>query len=146
HGHNGLRVAQVEHLVGDARLDIDEVPRLVLDRLLQSGAILVPYAALEDVEHHVEPYVNVRVGDAAGRDAGDVHREVSRGNVLRGESRAILDPVPRADAVTAADDPDAVPAFDVLFEIFVRIRHSLGSLSLVLQVRRPAQYASAEPG
>src|SRR5207248_834641 len=60
-GDHRVRVADVEHLVGYAGFDEDEVAGLVLDALLEPGTVLVPDAALQDVEHHFESVVDVRV-------------------------------------------------------------------------------------
>src|SRR6185295_2160529 len=111
-GHHRLGIAQVEHLVGHAGFDEDEVAGLVLHRLLEPGAVLVAHAALEDVEHQLEVDVDVGVGHAARRDGGDVHRQLPGIDVLGREAGLVLDAVPAAAGPAATDDGDAVVALD----------------------------------
>src|SRR2546422_56126 len=68
HGDDRVGVARVEHLVRDARLDEDEIAGGVFNGLLQTVAVFVADAAFQNVEHHLEADVDVRVRDAAGRD------------------------------------------------------------------------------
>src|SRR4051812_34592100 len=110
-GHHRLGVAQVEHLVGDAGLDEDEIARLVLHRLLQAGTVLVADPPLEDVEHHLEVDVDVGVGHAARRDGGDVHRQLRGVDVLGREAGLVLDVVPAPAGAARADHGDPVVAF-----------------------------------
>src|SRR5262249_50515616 len=95
-----------------AGLDEDEVAGPVLHRLLERRAVLVPDPPGEDVQHHFEADVDVRGGDAARRNRGDVHRQLFRVGVLRGQAGAILNPVPPARDPAAANDEDAVEPFD----------------------------------
>src|SRR6478672_5632097 len=81
-GDHGIRVAQVVDLVWYAWRDEDEIARVVLDALRQPFAVLVAHAAFEDVQHHLEPDVNVRPGNASGRYDRDVHRQLCRAHVL----------------------------------------------------------------
>src|SRR5439155_23180896 len=76
HGDDRLALAEVEDLVGYARLDVEEVARLVLDRLPQAGSVLVPDSALEDVEHQLKTDVDVGVSDAARGNCRHIHREL----------------------------------------------------------------------
>ena len=110
-GDDRIGVAGVEHLVRNAGLDEDEVAGGVLDDLLQPVAVLVPDAAFEDVEHHLEADVDVRGGDAAGRNRGDVHRQLLRADVLPRQSDLVVNAVPVAAVPAAADDEDAVVPF-----------------------------------
>src|SRR4051812_1892544 len=73
HRHHGVGVAGVEHLVRHARLDVDEVSRLVLHHLREAVAVLVAHAALQDEQHHLEAHVHVGMGHAPRRDGGHVH-------------------------------------------------------------------------
>src|SRR6516225_8299428 len=82
HGDNGLAVTQVENLVRHARLNVNEIARLVVDDLRQTGAILMANPALENVEHHVEIDVYVCPSHTAGRNRGDVHGKVLRPHVF----------------------------------------------------------------
>ena len=59
-------------------------------------AVLVPDPALEDVEHHLEADVDVRVGDAARRNRRHVHRQLLRPDVLGRQSHLVVDAVPVA--------------------------------------------------
>src|SRR5262249_17875562 len=59
-GDDRLGVADVEHFVRDARLDEDEVARLVLDHVAKGLAVLVAHAPLKDVQHHFESDMDVR--------------------------------------------------------------------------------------
>ena len=73
---------------------------------------LVADAALEDVEHHLEADVDVRVGDAAGRNRGDVHRQRLRADVLARQAFFVVNAVPVAAVLAGADHQDAVVPFD----------------------------------
>ena len=66
-------ITGVEDFVGDAGLDVDEVPRFVGDGVDEVGAVVVADLPFEDEEHHFEAVVDVGVGDAADWDGGDVH-------------------------------------------------------------------------
>src|SRR5262249_7367172 len=112
-----------------ARLNINEVAGLVVERLLQAGAVLVTHPALEDVEHDLEIDVDVGVGHAAGRDGGDVHRQLPAADVLGRQARLVLDAVPAAAVAGAADRQDAVAALDVLLQVFAAVRHRWGPRS-----------------
>ena len=117
-----LHVAHVEHLVRHAGLDEDEIAGLVLDDLPKPRPVLVAHVALEDVEHHLEVDVDVRVGDAARRNRRDVHRQLRRADVLRRQAGAVANAVPAAHAAAAADDGDPVAALDVLLEVQLGLR------------------------
>ena len=56
--------------------------RDILDGLRQSIAVFVAHSSLEDIEHHLEVHVNVRVRNTARRNRGDIHRELSRADIL----------------------------------------------------------------
>ena len=71
----------------------------------------------QDVEHHLEADVDVRVGDAAGRNRRDVHRQLLRADVLPRQPDLVVDAVPVAAVVAVPDDEDAVVPFDRCFEI-----------------------------
>src|SRR4029079_4255744 len=114
-------------LVGDAGLDEDEVAGLVLDRLGESLAVLVAHAAGEDVEHDLEVDVDVRQRDAAGRDGGDVQRQLGRVHVLRRQTGLVADVVPAAHRAAAASDADARAALDRALQV-VLLAHALASL------------------
>ena len=79
---------------------------------VRSVAVLVAHPALEDVEHDLEVDVDVGVGDAARRNRRDVHRELFRRGVPRREAGLVADAVPGARPAAAAEDGDAVVAFD----------------------------------
>src|SRR5262249_23007536 len=100
---DGLSLAHVENLVRDPRLDVDEVARLVLDDLLEAGAVFMPHATLEDVEHQLEANVNVSQGDAAWRNGCDVHRKLRRADVVRAHPHLVLNSIP-VPAVAAPPD------------------------------------------
>lgn len=104
-------VADVEHLVRNAGLDVDEVAGLVLDRLSQAVAIRVPDATLDDEKHHLETVVDVRVRNPTRWNGGDIDREAGRADVLGGQALLILDVVPLALLTAAAEDEDAVEVF-----------------------------------
>ncbi len=116
-GHHRLAVAQVEDLVRHAGGDEDEVAGLVVDALAQAVAVLVAHAALEDVEHHLEADVNVGAGDAAGRDGGEVHRQLLRADVLGRQPGPVADAVPAALAAAAAQHGDAAVVLDVAAQL-----------------------------
>src|SRR5262249_33236979 len=81
--HHRLRVAHVEHFMRHARLDEDEIARLVLDYFPASGPVLVSHAPLQNVKHHLEIYVDMSVSHPSGRNGGHVHGEFLRPNILR---------------------------------------------------------------
>src|SRR4029079_13411404 len=107
-----LARAQVEHLVRDAGGDEDEVAGLVVDASAQAVAILVAHLALEDVEHHFDADVYVGEGDGAGRDCGEIHRQLLGGDVLRRKSDTVADAVPPAFAAAATQHGDAAAVLD----------------------------------
>ena len=89
----------------------------------QPVAELVAHAALQDVEHHFEADVHVRIRDAAGRHRRDVHRQLLHVDVLRRQPRLIFDAIPRSHALPAANDGDAVVMFDELRQIHAQSSH-----------------------
>src|SRR5262249_37331404 len=103
HGHHGFGIAQVEHFVRYAGLDIDKVAGLVVHYLFETGAVLVAHPAPENVEHDVEIDVDVGAGDTARRNGGHVHRQLGRGHVLGGQAGLVLDAVPTPAGAAAAD-------------------------------------------
>src|SRR5436309_2139213 len=105
-------VADVVDLVRHARLDVDEVARLVEHLLPEPLAEGVPDPALHDEEHHLEAVVDVGVGDRAGRHGGDVDRELPRAGVLAGKPLQVLDAVPGPLAPPAAQHRDAPEVLD----------------------------------
>ena len=111
-GHDRLRLAQVVDLVRNARLDEDEVASLVLDTARQAIAVIVADATLEDVEHHLEAIVNVCSGDAAGRDDGDVHRQLLCADVFSRHAELVVDAVPLPADAAAADPRQASVALN----------------------------------
>src|SRR5207245_2375818 len=70
-----------------------------------------------NIEHHLEANMDVRVGDAARRDRRDVHRELLRADVLPRQPDLVVDAVPVATVLAAADDENAVVPFDRRLEI-----------------------------
>ena len=62
--------------MGYARLDVDEVARLVLDGSPQAGSVLMPDSAFENVEHQLKTDVDVGVSDAARGNCRHIHREL----------------------------------------------------------------------
>src|SRR5262245_64705432 len=89
----------------------------------------MPHASLQDVEHHFEIDVDVRAGDAAGRDRGDVHGQFPGRNVLGREPDLVLNAVPVATGGALANDRDAVVAFHKALQI---IDHSQSSAAKIL--------------
>src|SRR5262249_25053300 len=116
-------VAQVEHLVGHAGLDVDEVAGLVVDHPRQPRAILVAHSALEDVEHKLEPNVDVRVRNAAGGYCRHVHGEPGRADILRAHAHLVVDAVPAPAVAAAADHLNPVAPLDILLEVVVWTEH-----------------------
>ena len=75
--------------------------------------ILVPHAPFENVQHHLEADVDVRAGDAARWDDGDVHRQLGRADVLPRHPELVADAVPVAADAATADPHQAVVSFDL---------------------------------
>src|SRR5262245_18884690 len=111
-GDNRIGGADVEDFVRNTGLDEDEVAGRVLDHLLQTVAVLVADAALENVEHHLEADVDMGVGHAAGWNGGDVHRERLRADVLARQSFFVVNAVPVPAVLASANHEDAVVSFD----------------------------------
>ena len=116
----------------DAGLDEDEIARAVLDDLRQAVAVLVAHAPFENVEHHLEADVNVRVCDAARRNRRDIHRQLLRADVLVRQADLIVNAVPVAAVLAAADDEDAVVPFDGRFQVGATCHMSSRSLFSVM--------------
>jgi hypothetical protein len=98
--------------VRHAGLDEDEVAGPVRDRVDEPGTVVVADRAFQDVQHDLEADVDVRVGDAARRHGGDVHREGLRADVLGRHALHVVDAVPLARTAPTADDGDAVVRLD----------------------------------
>src|SRR5437899_1321131 len=109
--HHRLGGAQVEHLVRDAWGDEDKVPGRILQRVLQARTVLMPHPALQDVQHDLKTYVNVRVRHPAGRDRGHVEGQVLRPNILARQTSLIPDAVPRSGVTATTDRKHAVVPF-----------------------------------
>ncbi len=71
----------------------------------------MPYPALQDVQHDLKTYVNVRVRHPSGRDSGHVEGKVLRPNILAGQASLIPDAVPRPGVTATADSKHAVVPF-----------------------------------
>src|SRR5262249_46708046 len=106
--------------------DVDEVARPVLDRLRQPGPILVTHAALEDVEHHLEADVDMRMGHAARRDRCHVHGKLLSADVPGAHPGPVPDVIPAAAVAPTPNDRTAFPALDAAPQLFVRDWHLIG--------------------
>src|SRR5262249_36646774 len=69
--------------------------------------------------HQLEADVDVSVSNAAGRDRGDVHRELRRPDVLAAHAGLVGDAVPAAPGLASPDRPDAVAPLDALGQVHV---------------------------
>src|SRR5260370_10557723 len=67
-GDNRFGIAQVEDFMRHAGFDVNEIAGFVLDRPLAAGSELVAYLSFDDVKDHFEIDMNMRIGNAAGRD------------------------------------------------------------------------------
>src|SRR5262245_57490191 len=75
-GDDRVGVAGVEHFMGNAGHDEDEVAGDVLHDVFEFRAKFVTDPAVQYVKHHLEADVDVRGRDAAGRNRRDVHRQL----------------------------------------------------------------------
>jgi hypothetical protein len=75
-------IAHVEYFMRHAGFDVDEIARLVFDHLFQAWSEFVPHFSFDDIEDHFEADMNVRVGDAARRNSGDIGGQACRSHVL----------------------------------------------------------------
>src|SRR5688572_33334094 len=107
----------------DAGLDENEVAGFVFDRMFERRSEFVSHAALEDVEHDLEVDVDMRGGDTAGWDGGDVHGQLGRRHVLRRQAGPVLNPVPAADIPTTANHENSIAAFDRVLQLGVGTAH-----------------------
>ena len=96
----------------DSRLDEDEVACGVFDAMHEPFAEIVPDPSLEDVEHDLEPDVNVRAGDATRGNHGDVHRQRLGADVLPRHTELVLDAIPLTAHAAAPDPGEPREAFD----------------------------------
>ena len=119
--HDRLGVGQIEHFVRHAGFDVNEVAGGVVDRLRQPIAEFMPHAPAQDVQHHLEADMDVRVGDAARRHGRDVHRQLAGVDVFRRQPGLVGDAVPGAHGLAAADDGDATVVLDELGESIERL-------------------------
>src|SRR5262249_53980507 len=107
-------IANIEHLVRNARLDINEVAGFVDHRLRQAVAKGVLDPALHDEQHHLETIVDMRIGYRAGRHGSNINREILRADILTGKTLLILNAIPAARATAAAQYGDTIQIFNLL--------------------------------
>src|ERR1700691_6340454 len=62
-GNDRLRVAHVKDLMRHTRLNENEIPGFIFERMFERRSVLVPHAPGKNVEHYLELDVNVSVGD-----------------------------------------------------------------------------------
>ena len=115
-GHNSdnrFRVTDVEDFVRDARRNENEIASGVLHAVFAPVTELVSHMTRENVEHHLEVDVDVRVGDAGRRNCRDVHGKLSSGNVLGRQPDLVVDVVPVPNVTSGAHGPYAGVSFNV---------------------------------
>ena len=93
--------------------------------------------ALQDIEHQLEPDVDMSIGDAAGRNRRHVHRQLGRADILGAHSDLVLDVIPAPAVAAAADHEDPVASFDALARVDVATAGKWEASSFRLRMINP---------